>query len=266
MIKPTHSPAYHFTLAAGFLTAIPVRTAAPQPGDLGRAAAWFPAIGLLLGVIVSLAYWLLAQLFAPLLAGALTVAVWAALTGGLHLDGLADCGDGLLAAVTRERRLEIMRDPRLGSFGGLSLVLFVLLKLLAVASLPAAVLWWAAPPALSGQWAGLLPFGPLVLAPVVARWLILLAARQPAARPGGLGQGFAAGLTTRTVFLAAILPAVFALLGGPRAILAVGLAHLVVWAALAVARARLGGVTGDVFGLVVELSELTVLLTYAASA
>jgi adenosylcobinamide-GDP ribazoletransferase len=183
------------------------------------------------------------------------VALWAALTGGLHLDGLADCGDGLLAAVAPERRLEIMRDPRLGAFGGLSLVLFVIIKILAVASLPVA-----------RPWTALLAVGPLLLAPVVGRWLILLAARQPAARAGGLGQAFAAGLPPRSLLLAAVLPAALALLGGPRAGLAAGLACVVALAILRLARARLGGVTGDVFGLVVELAELTVLLTFAASA
>ena len=65
------------------------------------------------------------------------VALWAALTGGLHLDGLADCGDGLLAAATPERRLEIMRDSRLGAFGGLLLALFLILKVLATGTIPA---------------------------------------------------------------------------------------------------------------------------------
>ena len=253
-----------FTLAAGFLTAIPLRPAAPRPGDLGRAGAWFPTVGLVLGVVLSLAYWLLGQVFAPALAAALTVALWAALTGGLHLDGLADCGDGLLAAVSPERRLEIMRDPRLGAFGGLSLVLFVSLKILALAGLSAGVLWQASLPGLRWQWTALLPFGPLLLAPVIARWLILIAARQPAARPGGLGHDFAAGLSRRTFVLAALLPIALTFLGGPRALLAAFLAHLVAWAALRTAQARLGGVTGDVLGLTVELAELTLLLTYAA--
>ena len=244
-----------FTLAASFLTAIPLRPAAPRPGDLGRAGAWFPTVGLVLGVVLSLAYWLLGQVFAPALAAALTVALWAALTGGLHLDGLADCGDGLLAAVSPERRLEIMRDPRLGAFGGLSLVLFLIVKFLAVASLPAAE-----------AWPSLFSISPLWLAPVVGRWLILLAARQPSARAGGLGQAFADGLRPRSLLLAALLPIALALLGGLRAGLAVGLAWVIALAILRLARVRLGGVTGDVFGLVVELAELTVLLTYAAAA
>jgi cobalamin synthase len=144
-----------------------------------------------------------------------------------------------------------------------SLALFVILKILAVASVPASLPAESLPGA-TVFWAPAISFVPLILAPVVARWLILIAARQPAARPGGMGQTFAAGLNPGILLLAAILPAALALVAGPRACLAVALAGLVTALALRLARARLGGVTGDVFGLVVELSELTILLTYAA--
>jgi adenosylcobinamide-GDP ribazoletransferase len=253
-------------LALSFLTAIPVRIVAPRPGDLGRAALWFPVVGLVLGGLVSAAYWLLARLFPPALAATLTVALWAVLTGGLHLDGLADCGDGLLSTATRERRLEIMRDPRLGAFGVIALLLFLMLKVSAVAALAPLSLWDVRLPALSLAWRGLLPGGPLVLAAVAARWLLLLAARQPSARASGMGQDFASTLTPVTLLLAGIVPLLLVALAGPRGWLAALLALLVTGLLVRVARARLGGVTGDVFGLVVEMAELTVLLTYAWAA
>jgi adenosylcobinamide-GDP ribazoletransferase len=238
-------------LAIGFLTAIPVTVEPPSPGALGRAARWFPFIGLCLGGMVAGGHWALLQVFPPLLAAALTVAVWAALTGGLHLDGLADCCDGLLvAATTPERRLEIMRDPRLGAFGAIGLALFLILKVVAIAALSTPYL--------------LLVF---VAAAITARWLIVLVARQPLARADGLAAEFQSGLTRSTFWLAAILPAMLALasvFGPTRLFLAVALAHVAAFAVLALARARLGGVTGDVFGLVVEVAELTVLLTFAA--
>src|SRR5258706_5627486 len=130
-------------LALGFLTILPMRVNNIQPGDLGRAAGWFPVVGLLLGLVLSASNWLLLRVFPPALAGGLVVALWAALTGGLHLDGLADCGDGLLASATPERRLEIMRDPRLGAFGGLVLAGFLILKVLATGALPAQMLFSA---------------------------------------------------------------------------------------------------------------------------
>jgi adenosylcobinamide-GDP ribazoletransferase len=240
---------FHLKLALGFLTAWPMKTAAPQAGDLGRSAVWFPAIGLVLGVVLAAVDWGLSRLFPPLLVAALVVALWAALTGGLHLDGLADCGDGLLSAVSTERRLEIMRDPRLGSFGGLSLCLFLLLKVAAVASLPAS---------------SLTTLFALCYSPALARWLLLLVARQPSARPGGMGAAFAVGLKPAIIVFAAILPLVLMVLGAWAAVVAAGLALLVAFGIIGVARRRLGGVTGDVFGLTVEVCELAVLLVFAA--
>jgi adenosylcobinamide-GDP ribazoletransferase len=254
-------------LALSFLTTLPVPAGVAglgEPGGarqaLGRAAGWFPVVGLVLGLMLAVTHWLLARLFEPLLAAALVVAIWAALTGGLHLDGLADCGDGLLAATTRERRLEIMRDPRLGTFGGLSLLLFVMLKVLAVGGLPAGGLSGFVPVPLAGG-AALLPF---VIAPVTGRWLLLLAGRQPAARPDGLGAAFASGLRPGALWLAAGLTLAMAALGGARGLAALAVAHLVAAAVFGLARARLGGLTGDVFGLTVELAELAVLLAFAA--
>lgn len=237
-------------LALGFLTAIPVQARAASADALGRAACWFPFVGFCLGGVTAGAYWGLLQVFTPPLAAVLTVALWAALTGGLHLDGLADCCDGLLAATTHERRLEILRDPRLGAFGGAGLTLFLITKVATVSALPASYF--------------LLAF---VSATTVARWLIVLAARQPLARPDGLAAQFAAGLTRETVLLAALLPAALllvGLLGSWRLLLAVALAHLAAFGLMTFARARLGGVTGDVFGLVVEASELAGLLAFVA--
>jgi adenosylcobinamide-GDP ribazoletransferase len=251
-----------FRLALGFLTIVPVRAGATRLGDLGRAAGWFPVVGLLLGLALSAAQWLLLRLFPPLLAGGLVVALWAGLTGGLHLDGLADCGDGLLVPATPERRLEIMRDSRLGAFGGLLLALFLILKVLAAGALPALAFFSIQPGLI--QPLAWLPFGPLVTATVCARWLILPLGRQRGARPGGLGADFALGLRPAGLVAGAVLLLVVTALGGVRAIVAVIAAHVVAWLIWQVARRRLGGVTGDVLGLTVELSELAVLLVYAA--
>lgn len=236
-------PGSGFWAALTFLTTLPAPSAALPPEGLGRAAVWFPAVGLAAGVLLWGVRWLGDRLFDPWLAGALVVTVWAVLTGGLHLDGLADCCDGLLAPVSRERRLEILRDPRLGSFGALGLGLFLLLKTLAAAS--------AAPVA-------------LLIAPVWARWALLVAARQPQARPGGMGASFAAGMTPGVLAAAALLPLLLGGLAPLRGLMALLVAGGAVWGALRLARARIGGVTGDVYGLVVELCELAVLLVFAA--
>lgn len=234
-------------LAVGFLTVLPAPQVPYEPGALGRAGRWFPVVGLLLGGLLVGGQWLLHQLFPPLVTAGLTVTLWAALTGGLHLDGLADCCDGLLAATTRERRLEIMRDPRTGAFAVVGLVLFLLLKVATLAALPT-------------------PAAPLLLAPTGARWLLLWVARQPLARPSGLGADFAAGLSTRSQGWALLCP-VALLLCFPtiQTVCAVAAAIGITWVILRTAHARLGGVTGDVYGLVVELSEVTMLLLWTAA-
>jgi adenosylcobinamide-GDP ribazoletransferase len=242
-------------IALSFMTVLPVRSVASfQPGDLGRSASWFPLAGLLIGLLLAAAWWLLGLAFPDPLRAVLVVALWALLTGGLHLDGLADCCDALLAPVSVERRLEILKDPRLGSFGGTGLILALLLKVSALMALPQ-----------GAGWLGLLP---LVFAPALARWLILLLARQPMARPGGLGAEFALGVTGRTYLFAALVPLGLVLAGlafgaGWQVLLALALAHLVALGVIALARARLGGLTGDVLGLVVELGELAALLAFA---
>jgi adenosylcobinamide-GDP ribazoletransferase len=236
-------------LALSFLTTIPVRIFGTlQPGDLGRAGAWFPLVGLLLGGLLAAARLGLGKIFPDPLAAVLVVALWAWLTGFLHLDGLADCCDGMLAAAAPDRRLDIMKDPRLGTFGGVGLIMHLLIKTSALAALPASL-----PAAIL----------PLLLAPALARWLILLAARQPMARPGGLGAEFASGVSWRTFVYAALVPIGLVVLGGLRAILAAAAAHLVAFSVARLARSRLGGITGDVLGLTVELSEAAVLLVFA---
>ena len=103
-----------------------------------------------------------------------------------------------------------------------------------------------------------------VLSASLSRYLLLLVARQPSARPGGLGADFALGLTPKVFILAALIPLVLILFDGWRALVAAALAYLVAFVIIRLARARLGGVTGDVLGLTVELTELIILLTFIA--
>lgn len=232
-----------FWLAATFLTTLPAPPFDVPPGGLGPAARWFPLVGLVIGLLLWGVQTLAALFFSTTLVGAIVVLAWVALTGGLHLDGLADCCDGLLATTSRERRLEILRDPRVGTFGALGLILTLLLKTLAAGM--------AAPAA-------------LLLAPVWARWLLLWAAHQPQARPEGMGAAFASGLTPGVIATAGLLPVVLLLFGGGRGLVGAALATLAMLALVRLARERLGGVTGDVYGLVVEVSEVVMLLVCVA--
>ena len=118
----------HFWLALGFLTIVPTRPFAYELDALGQAGKWFPIVGLFVGGVLVGMHFLLMQLFPPLLTAVLVVVLWVVLTGALHLDGVADCGDALWVPVSRARRLEILQDSRVGTFGSVALILFLLMK------------------------------------------------------------------------------------------------------------------------------------------
>ena len=127
-------------VALRYLTILPGPGGADIRQELGRAAAWFPVVGLALGLLLVGVDGVTGRLFPPLLSAVLTVTAWKVLTGGLHLDGLADCLDGL-AGRDREHRLAIMRDSRIGTFGAAGLVLFLVLEVAVVADLPPPERW-----------------------------------------------------------------------------------------------------------------------------
>ena len=235
-----------FWLATTFLTTLPAPNFTVPTGGLGAAGRWFPLIGLVIGLLLWLVQRVGGYFFPPILTAALVVLAWVVLTGGLHLDGLADCGDGLLATASMERRLEILRDPRVGTFGALSLILIILIKTLAVLTVT------------------IQPSLALLLAPVWARWMLLWAARQPQARAEGMGAEFAASVSPEVLVVAAALPALLLLLGDGHGLAGAALATLAMVAVVRLARARIGGVTGDVYGLVVEICEVVMLLAFAA--
>ncbi len=124
--------------ALSLLTALPVRARWDESVQPGRAMAVYPLAGALIGLVVALLAAGVGAVSPALLAAALTLAGWAAVTGLLHLDGWSDCCDGLLAPLERTRRLEIMKDPRLGSFGVAGLALLLLVKLAALEGVLAA--------------------------------------------------------------------------------------------------------------------------------
>ena len=248
-------------LAIGFLTVLPVRVKEATMRDVGSAAMWFPIVGFFMGLTLGAVHLILLQFFAPLLAAALTVVLWITFTGGLHLDGLADCCDGLFVSASPERRLEIMRDPRVGSFGVIGLVLMIALKIIAINSIITSQT--SAP--IFGIFNTYFPIGVFVLATTISRWVILLVALQPQARANGMGAEFARGITRRTIIIAAIVPILFvvACFISWQMIIPIVAAHAIAFIAIRIARVRLGGVTGDVMGLTVEVSEVIILLTFA---
>ncbi len=247
--------------ALGLLTALPVRI--PRDEGLeaapGRAMWAYPAAGAVIGLGL-LAVAALARLAgldrtAPLLAAALVLVAWCGLTGALHLDGWADCCDALFVPATRERRLEILHDPRLGSFGGVGLVLLLLVKLAAIQGLLAGA---GAGGALPG-WPG--AAWPLLVAPVVARWCMVLAAVAfPLARPDGMAAHFRRGAGYRELVLGGIVTGLICLISGLPGLALWAAGCLATWGLARLAMTRLGGLTGDVYGATAELVEVTALV------
>jgi adenosylcobinamide-GDP ribazoletransferase len=238
-------------VAARYLTIVPLPGRTHQGGAVvGAAAAWFPVVGFGLGVILVVVDRVTGVLFPALLASLLTVTAWKLFTGGLHLDGLADCLDGLVGRDP-EHRLAIMHDSRIGAFGAIGLILFLMIEIVALAELPEPVRWRA-----------------LLAAPMMARAVPPILARVfPGVRGAGQGAAFVAGVPRW-----AWLPALAFCGIGPAAV--VGAAGIVAagagfGVAVVVARfvsGRVGGMTGDVFGATVECAELAFLLSVSAWA
>lgn len=234
-------------VAARYLTVLPLPATA-EPGDLGRAAGWFPVVGLLVGLLTGVALVGLATVVPLPVAAVLAAGVWVFLTGGLHLDGLADTLDGLGGGFSRDEALAIMRDARVGAYGVIGIVLVLGLKVAVLASLPLGLAWRAAVAA-----AVLGRVGPLVLVRLC-----------PPARGEGAGQSFAGSVGSGALGWALLVAAAVTIgLLGPWGLLAVAAAALDAVAFAAYLRCRLGGLTGDCLGALVEGSEASVLTVVA---
>jgi adenosylcobinamide-GDP ribazoletransferase len=229
--------------AVAFLTRLPV----PARGipDLNRAAVYFPLVGLLVGAIAAAARALGDRVLQPLPSTLIAVTAAVIVTGALHEDGLADVADALGAHTTRQRRLEILKDPRVGTFGALALILAVGLTTTTLATLDTQHAARA-----------------LVISHVLARWAILPVSRAlPPAREGAgsLLRVSTPALVTATALAIALTLAIS--VDGLAALLAAALAATTTAAIL---QGTLGGVTGDGYGATAKLAELAAGTTLVA--
>ncbi len=233
--------------AAIFLTRLPL----PSPGPLdqtlfGRAMGWFPLIGVGLGALAGITFGLLGSVgLPPLLAATLAVTLLVMITGGLHEDGLADTADGFGGGRTRDQKLEIMRDSRLGSFGGLALVLSVALRIAALAASPTT---WAALKLL--MVAGAVSRAAMV---AVSHWL-------PPARRDGLSASLGGPARGATLLALVFALGVAILLLGFKALPVLAVAVGMTLAVMRLAQLQIGGQTGDVLGTVQQVVEITVMV------
>ena len=235
--------------AFAFLTRLPVWAGPVTEVELGRSVAFFPLVGLVLGLMVTgFAYALAGTLPSPIMA-VLLVALLAGLTGALHLDGLSDLFDGLAGGKgDPQRALAIMRDSRIGAQGTVALLLVIAAKIAATYVL-----------------LEMRDYLAILVVPVIGRFAVVpLIVLFPYARPDGLGRAFngqarGVDLGIATVTMGAVVVAFGWSLLKPVGAAAVTALALGFWL-----RARLGGLTGDIYGAAIELAETAALIAACA--
>ena len=243
---------HELSVAFTFLTRLPVRHAAPiGKGELSAALWCAPLVGVAVGLMGAFVYWLAQGLNLPaLLAAALAVTATVIVTGALHEDGLADAADGFGGGGTLERKLEIMRDSRIGTYGVCALIVSFILRVAALASL-----------AEPGLVAAVLVAAHAAARAPIAAFMSLI----PPARPDGLSAnaGSAPQSSAAMSALLGFLALVFGLGFGPGVIAAILLCAgfgFMAW----LCNRQIGGQTGDVLGALEQVGEVAVMLVAAA--
>ena len=235
--------------ALRFLTIIPV----PGGGDcnetiLHRAASYFPLVGLIIGGMMAGLAFGLSHLFSDILVSALMVFFMIAISGGFHIDGLADTADGFLSSRPPEKIMEIMKDSRVGAMGVIAIVMVCALKIVALSECP---LWRAA-----------------FLAPVAGRCIMLLVMyfSKPADPKSGLGRIFLHDRTIiEVIFAFTVVVAASYILLGYAGLIALGVAVIGVIVLSVISKRIIGGATGDTIGASCEISELLIIMTLAST-
>lgn len=237
----------YLLLAVQFLTRFPVGIQGDiSDRELGRAAAAFPVVGIMIGGLLVLVYYLAATVFGDEIAALLAVTALVCMTGGLHVDGFMDTADGVFSGRRRERMLEIMKDSRVGAMGVIACVLLLGSQFLLLHHIPRPDVYQV-----------------ILIFPVLGRWMMVwVIAMFPYARAGaGTGRPFADYVGTGEVVVATVISLVYVATIS-------GLAGTILMAAAAVAglgsawflSARLHGLTGDTYGAIDEVVETVVLL------
>lgn len=235
-----------FLVAVQFLSIFPAVIKRPfTPTELGHSTSFYPVVGLLFGAILAGTNYLLSFVFPPAITAALTLTVWVILSGALHLDGFLDACDGLFGGGTPEKRLEIMKDERIGAFALAGGVLLILIKFTALNSLSNSA-------------------SALLLAPTLSRWsMVATIFAFPYAREQGLGRDIKDHTGLRQVLLASAIALVVTWSAGRGFGLLVALASiLIAWIAGRFTLRRIPGMTGDTYGAINEVIEVWVVLLF----
>ncbi|MBI4285043.1 MAG: adenosylcobinamide-GDP ribazoletransferase [Chloroflexi bacterium] len=234
-----------FLAALRFLTIIPLpRWREASAGEVGFSLAYFPLVGVIIGFVLAGLDWVFSLFLPTEIANVLLIISLVIITGALHLDGLADTCDGM-AGRTIEDRWRIMKDSHAGSFGVVGVLSLLLLKYVSLGKVPD---FWLMPT--------------LVLMPVLSRWAMVYAVfAYPYARPSGLGTAFKAGAIWPVFVLATLTALAVALVLARLSGLVIMAGVWVITVALATYfRRRFAGLTGDTYGAINEIAEVSVLI------
>lgn len=238
----------YFMVAWQFLTILPINVHSKvDPADLGRSMAWYPLVGLFLGGILWLCWKGLIVVFPSPLVDLFLIALLIMLTGGIHLDGLADTVDGVWGSSSREEALRIMRDTQIGAFGVIALVLVIMAKYLTLNHLNSELKAQA-----------------LLGMPVLGRWaMVLVAYRSVYARnEPGLARPFTEHLSWKEMLWAGLVTlAICSGILGLQGLFGLALVAISSYGIRGYLMKRLGGVTGDCIGATGELMEVVFLLS-----
>ncbi len=239
------NPGRKYLFALRFFTRLPISGTTSQDGSLASSALAFPFVGLTVGALCAVIWFLASTLIPALPAAGLTILAGLLITGALHEDGLSDCADGLWGGYTKERVLEIMRDSRIGAYGACALVFTIGLRWTSLASFDVT----------SGVLA-------LLIAHMTGRAAITYAlAFSSYARDSGLGKTVSDGISEKDfwfIFLLTILLAIA--LGWSAGLFAALAGFAAAWAFLQYLDKRIGGYTGDGLGAMEQCAEITVYL------
>jgi adenosylcobinamide-GDP ribazoletransferase len=236
--------------ALRFLTILPTPGLPPPSGDsIARSIAWFPLAGAIIGTLLAAIGLGVGLLWGPGVRAVLLVIAWAIVTAGLHLDGLSDTFDAVVSWRPRERKLEIMKDSRIGAMGAIALF--------AVLALKAALIGAVGDGWLRAIW----------LAPILGRWATVYAICMfPPARSGGLGHSYQSQVGRSSLVFSTFGMVICALaLGGARGLIAAALIWLLTQTLARWWTRALGGLTGDTYGALCELAEAATLAVLTAS-
>ena len=246
-------PLISLNLAAKFLTVLPLPDSGqPSPASIGLSLPFYPLIGLGLGLLLAGTGAVMVGYIPEIPAAALLLCLWVGITGGVHLDGLADTADSLGGVGwSRQRRLEVMKDAHIGSWGALACFLALILKFACLATL------LDADPAEAPLW----------LVPLLGRGAVpLLFLTTAYIRSSGLGSALQDQLQPTPVWLSLLLTALACSMAGAAGLVALAVAALSVLALRALMLKFFGGMTGDTLGSTVELVEVATLVSLVVVA